>query len=186
MVNHLTKIGRVSLAIGIALFINTYGWAENISFGISQQIAHCQTSLQKYCKQLAERSKIRTNQVYYESLYQQTQNFLKSFNYAPLTAHHLDQCHRFRKAIEGIIGNHGSELSPMPAYTKFPSNGQLSNPILEPNVSRTAMRKSIRYVYEEEAQKDMPDGKEEKDELEIIRPSASSFKPHQLKEKELE
>jgi hypothetical protein len=146
---------------------------------VLNQVVQCETSLKKFCTRLQD-LRTRNNQVYYENLYQQVQDYLKKIRALSADPSHLERCENLLKSVHDIIGSHPSDLGSMPVYIS-PANGKLTKPGLETAASRRNMRKSIQFECSDRAfrrQKDATHEMEEGDEgNEFLLTSGSSRLP---------
>lgn len=128
------------------------------------QVEQCETSLKKFHIRL-EDLRSRNNQVYYENLYQQVQDYLKKMRAVSSDPSQLERCENLLKSIHDIIGSHPADLGPVPAYVT-PTNGKLTKPGLETAASRRNMRKSIQYECSDRTFRRQKDEAQEMEEVE--------------------
>jgi hypothetical protein len=149
------------------------GGASNPPSTAPQQILQCQLSLQKISAHLRQIAKDRTNQKYYANLYQQTQDFLKRWDAAPLNSLEAEemweQCQNLTKAIRCIVGH------PIPVVKGISSlspqgncpSGQLTTRRLD-GATVTEIRRyrhrGIKYVCRDHATTAKSKAKKEKEE----------------------
>lgn len=140
------------LLLGMMPFISLRVLADNKKTVATADMMRCKASLRQFGLHLEEQSKQRANQAYYGNLYQQTHDFLQTLEGISLNSSQLNKCENLLKVIQKIVGIRGTalELGPLPHAPRMP--GKLTSPLLE-TMKRT-MRKSIRYVVEEEEGRD--------------------------------
>lgn len=153
----------------------------------SEEALHCKTSLKRFCLRLEACSKQRTNQAYYENLYQQTQDFLNTLEAFPPSSSQIDKCENFLKVIQDIIGSHGvaTDLAPMP-NSSIPHRGKLTKPVLE-TAPKRPLCQSVKYEYDDPASKRTIETAEEAEEVDEFKLVSRTRKPHVSEEtKEIE
>ncbi len=172
-----------ALFIGVIFLISSGVLADKGSLSSSSQFLQCQTSLKRFCLHLENCSKTRINQPYYENLYNQTQDFLKTLENLPSSSSQLDQlvkCENLLKVVQDVIGHHHAgapDLAPMPAYSN-PNGGTLTNPVLETIPKRPLRRvHHVQYEYDnaslKQSTKEVDEEAGEVDEFGLSSPNPS-------------
>lgn len=191
------KVGWISAFFLGIVSIMCPGILADKARPVSSQVLQCETSLKEFCKHL-EGFRTRGNQAYYENLYQQTQDFLKTLQNLPTNSLQLGKCENFVKAIRDIIGSHAVDLAPMPSSINPSTGRMLTRPALETTISTRPLRRprpiqSIQYVYgaDKKKQQEGTDEETKVDELLLtsraIPSSSKTKKPSATEEpKELE
>lgn len=157
----LLRVRWLTVLMGIGSLIGSAVSADKSRLAPSNEFLHCQTSLKRFCRHLEECSKTR-NEVYYENLYNQTQNLLNSFENLPTnSAADLNRCENYLRVIQDIVGQHSlsSDLGPMPTdSTSY--NGKLTMPALEARRRPLSKHVHVKYVCEDQAMRKRKDNKE--------------------------
>ncbi|MBX9805084.1 MAG: hypothetical protein K2Y18_04935 [Alphaproteobacteria bacterium] len=194
MVKRYKNALALALILGSSIFASSSVLADNAPSNLSINPFQCRTDLEEFSLRLRKCSKERPDQEYYANLYQDIQEFLKSLDRHPQNASHIDKCKSLLSAIHAIVGNHDTDLAPMPVYVK-PYPGRLS-PGLETTASNRPLlvrNKSIHYVYVSKDQKGQKktdseeEAAEEMTEFQLASTTASrSLRTRKKENKELE
>jgi hypothetical protein len=149
------------LFVGVAFLMSQGVLAENDDSVSVSQLFQCQNSIKQYSLQLEKWSKIRSNQPYYEDLYNQTREFLDGKETISADSSQLVRCENLLKVVQDIVGRHkgSTNLAPMPQYST-PSRGKLTKGVLETG-ARRPMRKHVEYMYDSSAKKLKKESKEQ-------------------------
>jgi hypothetical protein len=140
---------QTMFVLTLFLFVSSVAQAIKPSHSSSSQLLECQTSLKRFSLHL-EKCKTRSNQAYYEDLYNQAQNMLSTFNHLPASSSQLTKCENLLKALHDIVGSPTVEadLGPMPSYDSA-YTGKLTMPALEARRRPINRNMHVRYVCED-------------------------------------
>lgn len=149
---------KFAFILSLACFVFPAATVGKPSRLTSNQFLDCQSTLKRFALHL-EKCKTRTNQAYYEDLFNQAQNLINNPSQS--------KCESLIKTLHEIVGNPAipPSLGPMPSY-ESPSTGKLTNPAVEARRRHMLRNLPVRYVCEDHSTRKHTD--EEVRELEEL------------------
>jgi hypothetical protein len=187
MIKHVKMKKVLFRVVGFISLMALDVLAETKDFSLKQ----CKISLEQDSLRLKAYSKQQENQVIYDNLYQQIQNFLRNPE-NPNNPAQSGKCHNFINTIDSIVGKQprSKDLAPMPVGYSNSQMGKLTSPTLETAPKRPLAPLSIRYV--DAPQASLSPGEDDIEEIDATdkltsnsTPLPSAKKTH-LKEREFE